>query len=69
MRTRSYAITVNGRLSERFAAAFENTRVEHEPGAQTRLITEPFDQSQLHGLLDRLSSLGIELLRVEEVLP
>ena len=69
MRTRTYAITVNGRLSERFAAAFENTRAEAAPGARTRLITEPFDQSQLHGLIERIGSLGIELVRVEEVLP
>jgi hypothetical protein len=69
MRTRTYAITVNGRLSERFAAAFENTRVEAVPGAQTRLVTDPFDQSQLKGLLDHLASLGFELVRVEEVLP
>jgi hypothetical protein len=67
MRSRAYVITVRGRLSERFAAAFERTRIEPESGARTRLITESFDQTQLRGLLDRLSDFGLELVRVEEL--
>ena len=31
----------------------------------TRLITEPFDQGQLHGLLNRVRDFGFELLAVE----
>lgn len=69
MTTRSYAITVEGRLSARFAAGFERTRAEGLPDARTRLVTEPFDQPQLHGLLERLRDLGIELVGVEEVGP
>jgi hypothetical protein len=69
MTTKRYAITVAGRLGERFAAAFERTHVETGAGAQTRLITEPFDQPQLHGLLERLRDLDIELVKVEEVRP
>jgi hypothetical protein len=67
MQPRTYAITVRGRLTDRFAAAFERTRIEPERGARTRLITEPFDQTQLRGLLDRLSDLGLELVKVEEL--
>ena len=65
--TRIYAVTVRGRLSERFVAAFERTRAEPGAEGQTRLITEPFDQPQLHGLLERLNALGIELVKVDEV--
>ena len=65
--TRIYAVTVGGRLSEHFAAAFERTRAVPGADGHTRLITEPFDQPQLHGLLARLNALGIELVKVEEV--
>lgn len=67
MTNKTYAITLGGRVTDRFAAAFERTRIEPVPGPQTRLITEPFDQSQLRGLLDRASDLGFELVRVEEI--
>jgi hypothetical protein len=69
MITKSYAITVKGRLTERFASSFERTCAEPAPEGRTRLLTEPFDQPQLHGLLDRLNDLGIELVRVEELKP
>jgi hypothetical protein len=69
MSTRTYAITVRGRLSERFAAAFERTRIAAAPGPHTVLLTDPFDQCQLRGLLDRIADLGLELVRVEEVVP
>jgi hypothetical protein len=59
----SYRIVVRGRLSERFAAAFEGLEVE--PGAALTELSGPFeDQAQLHGVLDRLSDLGIELVSV-----
>lgn len=61
-----YRITIRGRFSERFASAFEGTTMAHADG-QTQLVTGPFEQSQLHGLLDRLGNLGVELIRVEEV--
>ena len=67
MTTRTYAITVQGRLSERFATAFERARIEPAADGQTRLLTEPFDQPQLHGILDRLSDFGIEIVEIEVV--
>jgi hypothetical protein len=58
-----YRIVVRGRLSERFAAAFEGLRVE--PGPALTELSGPFaDQSELHGVLDRLRDLGIELVSV-----
>lgn len=64
MGRRRYRITIDGRLSERFAPAFEGVALETGNG-QTTLVAE-LDQSQLHGLLDRVRDFGLELLRVEE---
>jgi hypothetical protein len=64
MERRRYRITIDGRLSERFAPAFEGATLETGVG-QTTLVAE-LDQSQLHGLLDRVRDFGLELLRVEE---
>jgi len=64
MPTRRYTVTVQGRLGDRFRATFPG--VWMEPGhGHTRLITEPFDQAQLHGLLSRVRDFGFELLSVE----
>jgi hypothetical protein len=60
-----YTIVVRGRLSERFATAFPAVTIEPGEG-RTRLETEPFDQGQLQGLLDRLWSFGLELVSVQE---
>jgi hypothetical protein len=59
-----YRITVRGRLTERLASAFEG--LDLEPGiGQTALIGEICDQSQLHGVLDLVRGLGLDLLSVE----
>jgi hypothetical protein len=60
-----YRITVRGRLSERFSAAFEGMDVEPGEG-ETVLVGELRDQAQLYGVLNRLRDFGIELVRVEE---
>jgi hypothetical protein len=65
MDCRHYTITLRGRLSERFAAAFPGASIELGDG-QTGLVTECFDQSQLHGLLDRLQGFGLELISIQE---
>jgi len=61
-----YRITVRGRLSERFATAFDGMTVETASG-DTTLVGELRDQSQLYGLLERMRDFGIELVGVEEV--
>jgi hypothetical protein len=61
----SFRITIRGRLSQRFAAAFEG--VTSEPrGSETDLVG-CLDQAELYGLIQRLSEFGLELVRVEEV--
>jgi hypothetical protein len=56
-----YRLVVRGRLSERLASTFDGLTVESAEG-QTVLSGRFLDQSQLHGALDRLRALGIELV-------
>jgi hypothetical protein len=58
-----YEIVVRGELGERFASAFGGMTI-HAEGRETHIIGEVVDQSQLHGLLDRIRALGIELISV-----
>jgi outer membrane PBP1 activator LpoA protein len=61
-----YRIVVRDDIGERFALAFEGMEVEAR-GGQTVLTGEIIDQPHLHGILDRISSLGLELLSVESL--
>ena len=58
-----YRVVVRGRLSNRLASAFEGLTVEPGEG-QTSLSGCFVDQAQLHGVLDRVRALGIELVSV-----
>ena len=66
MQSRRYSVTVQGRLSARFDSAFPGVTVEPRRG-QTCLVTEPFDQGQLHGLLNRVRDFGFDLISVETI--
>ena len=59
----SYQIVVRGELSERFSMAFEGMTLTPEDG-QTVITGPVVDQAQLHGLLDRVRDLGLELVSV-----
>jgi hypothetical protein len=63
-RAKVYRIEVRYELSERYAGAFEGMRMERR-GGNTLLTGEIIDQPHLHGILDRLNGLGLELMRVE----
>jgi hypothetical protein len=62
----TYRIVVRGRLSDRLGSAFTGMTLEPQEGA-TALVGVVSDQSHLFGLLERVQSLGLELLRVEPV--
>lgn len=68
--TLSIRITVRGRLSDRFAAAFDGMTLARRADV-TDLVGEFVDQAQLHGLLRRIRDLGLELesLSVADVDP
>lgn len=59
-----YRIRIKGRLSDRFAQAFRGMRLVPEPN-QTALLGIIEDQAHLFGILDRIRSLGLELVSVE----
>jgi len=61
-----YEIIVKDRLSSRFGHAFPEMEITSQPG-RTVLTGEFRDQSQLHGLLDRLQDFGIELVSLNAI--
>jgi hypothetical protein len=64
--TASYEIRVKGRLSEAMQAAFEEFEITTEP-VETVLHGQVLDQAALHGLLDRIQALGLELVEVRRL--
>ena len=59
-----YRITVRGRLTERLWCAFEELNLEPDTD-QMALVGKIRDQSHLHGVLDLVRGLGLELVSVE----
>jgi hypothetical protein len=62
-RPTDYQIVVRGELSQRYSTAFEGMALEAEDG-QTTIAGPVVDQAHLHGLLDRVRDLGLELVSV-----
>jgi hypothetical protein len=62
----SYEIRVKGRLSDSVLAAFEGLTATVEP-VETVLHGPVQDQSSLHDLLDRIQSLGLELVEIRRL--
>ena len=65
MSRRTFRIWVAGRLKDGFAEAIDPGLVQQEVEVNTALSGELVDQAQLHGLLERLGSLGVEVVRFE----
>jgi hypothetical protein len=61
-----YRIVVRGELSRRFALAFEGMTLE-AAGGQTMITGTVVDQSHLHGLLNQISELGLDLVSVNAI--
>jgi hypothetical protein len=55
---------VQGELTERFAGAFVGMHMEAASG-QTTIKGQIVDQSHLYGILDRISSMGLQLVSVQ----
>jgi hypothetical protein len=62
----SYVIRVRGAMGERERMSFDGFAAEVEP-AETVLRGMVADQSALHGLLERLQALGLELVGVRNL--
>jgi len=65
-KSRAYRIVVGAELGERFAAAFEGMEVRSADG-QTVITGRVIDQSHLHGIIDRIGALGLNLVSVQPV--
>ena len=60
-----YEIRIRGRVSDSLLASFEGLDAEFEPAA-TVLHGTDLDQAALHGVLERLRLLGLELVEVRQ---
>jgi hypothetical protein len=61
-----YEFRVRGRLAERLLSSFEGFDAEIQP-VETILSGEVADQAALHGVLEQIESLGLELVEVRQV--
>ena len=61
-----YEIRVKGRLSDSVTGAFEDFTASVKP-AETTLRGEVRDSAELHGLLEQLQTLGLELIEVRRL--
>ena len=61
-----YEFRIKGRLSDTLCGEFEEFTAAVQP-AETVMRGEVRDQAELHGLMDRIQSLGLELLEVRRV--
>lgn len=61
-----YRVVLEGELDERFASTFATMTISRVDG-NTVLEGIIIDQAQLHGLINRLSLLGLTLLSVTSV--
>lgn len=61
-----YEIRVKGRLTDTVTNVFEDFTASVKP-AETTLRGEIRDQAELHGLLEQIQSLGLELIEVKRL--
>ena len=64
--TASYEIRIRGMVGRSVLASFEDMDAAVKP-AETVLTGRITDQAQLHGLLERIQLLGLELIEVRQV--
>jgi hypothetical protein len=65
METQRYQIVIAGLIDESWANYFSGLTFTAEPAGLTKLTGEIADQSALHGLLNRIRDLNLELVSVQ----
>ena len=64
----TFTFVLRGEIGDRFGVLFEGMRLERNRG--TTVLTGPVrDQAHLHGLIERIQELGIELVSVNPLTP
>jgi hypothetical protein len=61
-----YEIRIKGRVSDTVLAAFDGMHAEVLP-VETVLYGDVVDRAALHGLIDRVQSLGLELVEIRRL--
>jgi hypothetical protein len=61
-----YRLVVRGELDARYAYLFDGMALEPEAGT-TVLTGTVLDQAQLHGFIERIEELGLELVEVHQI--
>jgi SAM-dependent methyltransferase len=61
----TYQIRVKGHLDERWMRWFEGLDVIRVPNGETVISGEIMDQAALHGILNRIRDLGMELISIQ----
>lgn len=61
LRGQGYEFVLRGEIGDRFGLLFEGMRLVRTPG-HTVLTGAVLDQAHLHGLIERIQELGIELV-------
>jgi hypothetical protein len=64
MKGLKYRITTRGLLDESWSAYFSGMTISGEPGGTTGITGEIADQSALHGLLNKVRDLNLEIVSV-----
>jgi hypothetical protein len=62
-RGQSYEFVLRGEIGDRFGLVFDGMRLERIQG-NTVLTGPVLDQAHLHGVIERIQELGIELVSV-----
>jgi hypothetical protein len=61
-----YEIIVTGQISPAWSVWFDGMQLENLPEGRVRISGSLADQSALHGLLERIRDLNLELLAVRK---
>jgi hypothetical protein len=64
-----YEITVDGVVGSAVLAALEGVEVRATSAGRSRLVGEVVDQAALHGILERLEGLHVDIVEVRRVEP
>jgi len=65
----SYEIRIKGHLDARWAAWFDGMDLSREPDGTTVIQGAIADQAALHGVLQKVRDLGLELVSVTRMKP